>query len=114
MIQKNIIWKGIDAASLENSIITITKSGNTVHATVVGVSGEIPFKIDYLIRTDEHWRTNYLELHTQLLNKTSIDTYRSDAQGNWHKEEKLLIAFEGCIEIDISVTPFTNSLAVNR
>jgi hypothetical protein len=38
----------------------------------------------------------------------------ADGEGNWTKDGNPVDALKGCLDIDISVTPFTNTLPIRR
>lgn len=44
----------------------------------------------------------------------NLFSYHSDGKGNWIKEGVPVNEFKGCVDVDISITPFTNTLTINR
>ena len=53
-------------------------------------------------------------MKTQLADRREVISYHSDGKGNWTKNGNPVKEFEGCIDIDIPLTPFTNTLPINR
>src|SRR5690606_20127270 len=39
---------------------------------------------------------------------------KSDGEGNWTKDSMAMPEYQGCIDIDIPLTPFTNTLPIRR
>ena len=112
-MQTNIIWTGRQYHSIENCILTTTKAGNEIISTIIGDYDNLIFKIGYRIRTNGHWQTTSVNIRTQFNNL--IETITLEKIG-----EKYLLNGNPCpelddiIDIDISATPFTNSLPINR
>ncbi|WP_230502579.1 putative glycolipid-binding domain-containing protein [Sutcliffiella rhizosphaerae] len=66
----------------------------------------------YSVELDKNWITRKLSILVD--NQKSLEL-RSDGEGNWFNMEGNSIQFlKGAIDIDISATPFSNSLPVNR
>ena len=53
-------------------------------------------------------------MKAQLSDKKESISFHSDGRGNWTKNDVPANEFKGCIDIDISLTPFTNSLPIKR
>ena len=113
-MQTNILWKGRADHSLENCLITETGTGTAVQSVIIGKSDDALYRVDYIIRTNEYWETIYVQLKTQLFNKRISICYESDGKGFWQKNGLPENHFRGCRDVDISLTPFTNTLPVRR
>lgn len=113
-MQTNILWAGRAYYSLENCVLTTTEAGSEAHSVIIGKYNHEIYRVDYVIKTNAHWETQFFELKTQLSDKREVLTYHSDGKGNWTKDGSPIHEFKGCMDIDISLTPFTNSLPINR
>lgn len=101
-------WRPEGLDGHERLLITPTKEGFRVRSAVAGPMVGVLYKIDI----DKDW-------HVRAFKIRSIDgrkrSYRSPKPGRWHDGEgKHLPQFDGCIDIDLSFTPFTNTLPVRR
>jgi uncharacterized protein len=67
-----------------------------------------------VIETNDNWETIYLSLTTEVADNKQHFIFLGDGNGNWTSEGIPASEFEGCIDVDISLTPFTNSLPINR
>ncbi|QNK63592.1 putative glycolipid-binding domain-containing protein [Pedobacter sp. PAMC26386] len=112
--QINLIWEGHQYNSTENCVVSIYEKGAEIESVIVGSSGEKPFRLDYTIRTNERWETIFFDIKSQFDNKKVELSFESDGKGNWTDHGKPLEGFKGCIDIDISLTPFTNTLPIRR
>jgi uncharacterized protein len=113
-MQKNILWTGIEYHSLENCILTITDTGSEVNSSIIGIYGNEPYKLNYHIQTNKYWETTFLEIESQFHNSIEITRLNMKGKGNWVVNGQPDEKFSGCIDIDISLTPFTNTLPINR
>jgi hypothetical protein len=113
-MQKNILWTGIAYHSLENGILTITDNGSEINSSIIGAyAGEL-YKIEYRIRTNQYWETTFFEITSQLYNTVERTAFRREGKESWYVNGQPEEKFNGCIDIDISLTPFTNTLPINR
>ncbi|RVU01734.1 hypothetical protein EOD41_07175 [Mucilaginibacter limnophilus] len=113
MKQRNILWKGTgDYCTLENCMVTMGERVNTVSAIVLGVIDNVPFRVNYILHADAKWRTTSFEVSYQLHNNLHKVNYSIDPKGNWTNKGIQYPLYCECAAVDISVTPFTNTLAV--
>ncbi|MBB5620411.1 hypothetical protein HDE69_001460 [Pedobacter cryoconitis] len=112
--QINLLWEGHKYKSVENCVVTIQEKGTEITAVVIGDSGEKPFRLDYTIRTNQKWETVFFDIKSQFNDQKVELSFESDGKGNWTDHGKPLDEFKGCIDIDISLTPFTNTLPIRR
>lgn len=113
-MQTNILWTGREYYSLENCLIDAKATGFEITSTIIGnYEGKI-YKVEYHIKTNERWETMFFEINSRHSNQTQIIRYEGDGNGNWTTDGKKAEQFNGCIDIDIPLTPFTNTLPIRR
>lgn len=91
-----------------------TESGLSVESVVIGDRGATGYGARYTLRCDEHWRTREVRLH--YLRGPSMHV-SADGAGNWVDEMRggaPLPDLDGCLDVDIGVTPLTNTLPIKR
>jgi hypothetical protein len=74
-----------------------------------------PFRLTYRLNWDESWRLRDAEL--VLTTERSMQSLRlqTDGQGYWRDgDDRVIDALEGCRDIDIWPTPFTNTFPIRR
>lgn len=113
-MQTNILWEGREYHSLENCIIDTTESGSLIQSTIVGAYEGKIFQVDYEIRTNAAWETLSVQLKSRHSNVITHMHCESDGKGGWKIDGKEAAQFDGCIDVDISLTPFTNTLPIRR
>jgi hypothetical protein len=114
MIQKEIFWKGLQHSSFEKCVVKTTGEKTEVTSSIWGIFREIVYRVGYEIRVNQHWQTEYFNIQSEVSRVEKKFTYESDGMGNWKVDGVPVDAFKACIDIDISLTPFTNSLPINR
>ena len=105
-------WRPVEGDGLEHLVLRATPQGYSVRSRVIGQNGELPFAFSYKIDLDKTWRVLAFAID-------SVDGrkryYRSASEGRWlDGGGEPLSKFDGCIDIDLSFTCFTNSLPVRR
>jgi uncharacterized protein len=113
-MQINLLWSGREYYSLENCLADIRDDGVTVNSTIVGYYQEKIYWVKYLIKTNKLWETIYLEINSRHDNKTQLLKFNGDGKGNWTRNGEAADEFTGCIDVDIPLTPFTNTLPIKR
>ena len=113
-MQTNILWSGREYNSLENCLVSSVEDGLIITSTIIGYYEKKIYKVDYCIKTNHNWETIFFEIKSRHGNGRQFITFEGDGRGNWTSEGKEVSQFKGCIDIDIPLTPFTNSLPINR
>ena len=111
-MQTNILWSGIEYYSLENCIVDST-NGVVVNSAIVGLYNKKIYRVDYQIKLNPSWETYYCLVNSQFNNEIKKFEFEKD-QNKWLLNGEYFDSFDGCTEVDIPLTPFTNSLPINR
>jgi uncharacterized protein len=113
-MQTNLLWTGREYYSLENCLVDINGRGVNISSVIVGAYENIIYRVEYEIRTTPQWDTIFVQIFGQYKNRQHRLRFDGDGQGNWKVNGKVEKKFNGCIDIDIPLTPFTNTLPINR
>jgi hypothetical protein len=110
----SIILRWSSNGGLEHAVLHSGPDGHRVDSVVIGPPGDSrPFAIAYQLACDPTWRTR--ELTVRVAGTTQRLVLRSDGSGIWHNEAgEELPALRGCIDVDITATPLTNTLPIRR
>jgi len=74
-----------------------------------------PFRLIYRLTWDESWRLRDAELVCATERSTRSLSLQTDGQGHWrHSDGQPIDELDGCLDIDIWPTPFTNSFPIRR
>jgi len=74
-----------------------------------------PFRLGYRLTWDASWRVTDARLVVTTQDETRTLQLESDGKGHWRDgEARALPELDGCLDIDIWPTPFTNTFALRR
>jgi hypothetical protein len=109
-----MIWVPEGRHGLEHLRLLVDENGCAAGGLVIGVDRERPFHLHYEVRCDAAWVTR--EVRVRLLDPAGPElVIESDGKGHWKKESgESVETWDGCVDLDLSVTPFTNTLPIRR
>jgi uncharacterized protein len=114
-LDRTVCWTPVGGAGFEHLQLRAEEGGFVARSIVLGIDEETPFRLQYKIRTDPDWRTRKLWVRAATPVGESALALRSDGHGNWRNEDGTeMPELKGCIDVDITATPFTNTLPINR
>jgi hypothetical protein len=105
-LNRTLRWQPVGGIGLEQIDIGATAGGIVATSVVIGRFEDVDFGARYEVRLDPDWTFRALTLER---NDGLTLNLESDGKGNWSRP-----GFERCIDIDIGVTPFTNTLPIRR
>lgn len=110
----HVFWASLREPGMEHLHLTETGAANHVESVVMGVAGGEPFHLTYQLEADAHWHVRACSFQ---LGGATDRTLRlsADGAGRWTDAAgSPLPALDGCLDVDITVTPFTNTLPIRR
>jgi uncharacterized protein len=73
------------------------------------------FRLTYRLRWDESWRIREAKLVVVTERSTRTLDLQTDGEGHWrHGDGRAIDDLDGCVDLDIWPTPFTNSFPIRR
>ncbi len=112
-IAKTVRWTRVDSPGIEHCHLETTAVDITAEGVVVALRGDVRFGLYYRLNCDVTWRIRDAEI--RIVGKPRSLRLTSDGEGHWRDQTgAILPELEGCIDIDISATPFTNTLPIRR
>ena len=111
-----LCWRRIlDNNSLEYAVAKPLAAGLELAGTIVAIHDEAPLEVRYRIECDADWRTRTVSVEQRLGLQQSSLSLAVDTGGTWSDQRGDLIGtLAGCLDVDLEMTPITNSLPVNR
>ncbi|WP_156307861.1 putative glycolipid-binding domain-containing protein [Sphingobacterium endophyticum] len=109
----NIIWKGVYYNSLEYLKYYADSKQNIIQSKIIGCLDAQFWYVDYIVQTNENWQINSFELSIDLNGEISTLTGKVE-QGVWSINNVERKEFKNYKFIDISLSPFTNTLPINH
>ncbi|MGH6761267.1 MAG: putative glycolipid-binding domain-containing protein [Phyllobacterium sp.] len=109
---KTVRWRPVDGEGLEHLTVEPHDGGIRATSVVIGDRGGLPYGVRYCIDCDARWFVRHFDIETTDGRHLALS---SDGEGNWtSKDGDPMPEFAGCIDIDLSGTPFTNTLPIRR
>lgn len=107
-------WSMLESPGLEQLHLVVDEHGAVADGLVLGVEDDIPFRLWYQVRTDSDWKVRECLLQVGGASGRTVHLF-ADGQGQWTDSEGIACtSLDGCIDLDISRTPFTNTLPIRR
>lgn len=109
-----LMWEALQWPGIEYFAFTENEKGKTATGILNGVENQQPFALRYDIEITPDWKVSSFLIQS-LADRGRQFRLVSDLEGHWFdKSGNHITAFDGCMDIDISLTPFTNTLPVKR
>ncbi|WP_343304841.1 putative glycolipid-binding domain-containing protein [Chitinophaga niabensis] len=113
-MKKQIVWKGLFQQMMEYCNVETTETDIRIDGTIVGYGEDTPFSVNYDIILDRLWQVSSLEMAVEKAGEYSWISLQRDQDGVWTQSGHTRPEWAKCIDIDISLTPLTNTLPINR
>lgn len=84
-----------------------------MQSTIVGNRANDEFVVHYSIEVDACWRVSNVRADVSG-RECSIDLHRSEEDRWFDGSNNELESLRGCLDVDLAITPATNSLAIRR
>jgi hypothetical protein len=106
-------WQDWSGQSIEHLVLTGDPNRIVAEAAIIGIVGGNAFAASYRVRCDIAWRVNEIEISE--IGTGGVARLNSDGTGKWSDQSAVAMPqLEGAVDVDISVTPFTNTLPIRR
>ncbi len=113
-MEREVMWSAWEGPGLEHLRLAVSDEGIVANGLVIGVEGGRAFRVGYEVRCDERWRVREVRLGPPDLGPPVVDLL-ADGGGRWTtRGGDPVPELEGCVDVDISATPFTNTLPIRR
>jgi hypothetical protein len=105
-------WRDWSGNSIEHLVLNETRDRIHAASVIISEHGHYPFAARYEIICDSKWRVSHVSV--SLVGEDRVIELSSDGKGNWSDESEAIDEFRGAIDVDISATPFTNTIPIRR
>jgi uncharacterized protein len=113
-MERQIMWCPWTGPGLEHLCLLQQSGGIVADGLLLGVDEAGPFRVHYEIHCTEQWKLRSVHISTLSPSSQSLHLL-TDGEGTWTAASgEPLPMLQGCLDIDISITPFTNTLPIRR
>lgn len=110
-LEIDLRWQSLEGVGLEHCHVCETADGIAVRSSLVGEHDGFPFGAFYEIQLDPDWTFRALTLRRH---DGRVMRLLSNGEGDWKLDGRRAPGLEGCVDLDLSGTPFTNTLPMRR
>ncbi|CAN0625719.1 KY49.ctg7180000000025_quiver, whole genome shotgun sequence [Burkholderia multivorans] len=109
---REVRWASLEGDGIEHLTFERGKDGIVVESVVVGQRYGKHYGLAYRVVCDLRWHPTYAVL--KVMGGGTLELH-GDGEGHWRDGAgRPLPEIDGCIDIDIAATPFTNTLPIRR
>jgi hypothetical protein len=106
-------WQDWSGTGVEHLVLREELTGVVTEAALLAGAGDGAFAARYRIACDPQWRTRRVEV--RLIGDDRRLEITADGAGNWRDgDDHPLAHLQGAIDVDLSASPFTNTLPIRR
>jgi hypothetical protein len=110
-----VVWKNLLLNGTDHCALLRTVEGWLLKGTVVGVlEDHRPVLATYEVHCDEKWRTHRVQVERTIGTDVKTLSLIVESRGVWHSSGRELRELQGCEDVDLALTPATNTLPIRR
>lgn len=110
-ITRELVWRAERWPGLEHTALRVTEHGVSVDGALVAVEHEQPLRVRYQLECDSSWRP--LRVMVDVFGQRTLSLVRDE--NRWFDGDgKERPDLSGCLDVDIALTPFTNTIPIRR
>jgi uncharacterized protein len=114
-LKRVVAWKSLLIDGTDYCGLWHTAEGWMLKGMVIGVlKDQRPMLASYEIHCDENWLTHRVEIERTIGGDVKTLSLSVENRGVWRSSGQELREIQGCDDVDLAVTPATNTLAIRR
>jgi hypothetical protein len=114
-LKRVVAWKNLLINGTDYCALWHTAEGWLLKGTVIGVlKDRRPMLANYEVHCDDNWLTHRVQVERTIGNDRKALSLSVESRGLWRSSGQELPALRGCLDVDLAVTPATNTLPIRR
>jgi uncharacterized protein len=109
-----MFWQRLDAPGSEYCTLDTSATGWLFDSTVLLALNDTPMHMRYHIACDDTWQTRAVEISSRDGTEDRTLRLTVDAEQRWWIDSSERADLRGCVDVDLTVTPATNTLPIRR
>jgi hypothetical protein len=101
-----VLWQRLDVAGVEYFRLWMDTDGPLLEGSVIALDEGVPLKLDYRVACSPAWEVRTADLLLTVAETPRVRRLVAQAAG--------FAGLAGCVDVDISITPSTNTLPIRR
>jgi hypothetical protein len=110
----SVLWQRLDLPASEYCALSSLDEGWELRGAVCAALDDRPLYVTYVVRCDSRWETSAVEIRQEEAGVVRTLRLRVDAARQWWQDDTELRALRGCVDVDLGITPATNTLPMRR
>ncbi len=111
---RTVLWRRLRKPGLEYCTLSKNDEGWQLDGTVILADNDYPLFVRYQVLCTITWNTRLANLELQMGATEQSLQIIADGQRRWKVAGKEISALRGCEDIDLSITPSTNTIPIRR
>jgi hypothetical protein len=108
-----VLWLE-DGVGAERCSLGAVPGGFRLEGTALRSVGNLPVEARYTILVDDAWRTRRIEIEVDTAGRRRASVLTVGEDGRWRASGRAEPALDGCVDVDLSFSPSTNTLPIRR
>ena len=110
------IWQPLETGMTGTDLVRLEPVATGFRAVGVVAAREPDgaWGVRFELAIDSGWRTRVVDVESISAAGVVRRSLHSDGAGTWHEGPARLPELDGCIDVDLEATPFTNTLPIRR
>lgn len=112
---RTLNWEGLwhaPTSSWESLQLSEGRAESQLRA--IDEAGGPPYQLEYQLEWDSQWRLRSARFNVESERGSHLLHLLTDGDGHWRSAESALPELDGCLDIDIWPSPFTNTFPIRR
>jgi len=112
--KRTVLWRRMKGEGLEFCEIEPMRAGWQIAGTALAQLDDIPTRVQYQVVCDDDWQTQTVAVTQWRDGASRTLALTRDATDHWYVNGNQVPALTGCKDIDLGITPATNTLPIRR
>ena len=111
---RTVVWRNLSADGRDHCSLWRTSAGWRLQGVAIAVLEQMPMLARYEVHCDQQWRTRRVMVECAVESQMRSLVLTVDSDRRWKREENEIASVAGCIDVDLAITPATNTLPIRR
>jgi hypothetical protein len=113
-LERAVYWRRLDRPGGEHCALWATDEGWELRGTAVAVLEGRPIAARYVVVCDAGWRTRRVGVTVESGGERRGLRLTVDDEHRWWQGGREVIGVRGCVDVDLGISPSTNTLPIRR
>ncbi|MGR9049473.1 putative glycolipid-binding domain-containing protein [Halobacillus faecis] len=111
-MEQRVIWNHLESAGAEHLTLKKLTNHMEVRGTVLLVDQGVPHHLTYDLKLGLDWKTKKVKIYQE--QETEPFVVQAENQDKWWVNGRYDENLDGATNVDLTITPFSNTLPINR